>query len=220
MENKIYQLYLFLLKKYGEPREFWKEWCKREKNSKEREKIALGAILTQRTSWKNVELALKNLKEKKALSTEGVYLIGKNDMKLSENLIKPSGFYKQKAKRLFQFCEFIIKNYGSLKKFFKQDLITCRQQLLEIPGIGPETADTILLYAGGKLIFVIDEYTRRFVTKHNISSDLSYNHLQQLFQQNLPKDLNIYQDFHAMIVLEGKGTGWDLQIPIEQKGLM
>ena len=219
-ENKIYQLYLSLFKKYGEPKEFWKEWCKREKNDREREKIALGAILTQRTNWQNVELALKNLKTAKALSIEKVYQIGKKDRQLLENLIKPSGFYRQKAKRLFHFCEFTIKNYGSLKEFFKQELATSRQQLFEIPGIGPETADTILLYAGEKLIFVIDGYTRRFVKSHNISNNFSYNYLQQLFQQSLPEDLKVYQDFHAMIVLEGKGTSWDLQSSIEQRSLV
>lgn len=220
MENKIYQLYLSLCKKYGEPREFWKEWCKREKNSKEREKIALGTILTQRTSWQNVELALKNLKEAKALSIEKVYQIGKKDVKLLENLIKPSGFYKQKAKRIFRFSKFIIENYHSLANFFKEDLGICRKQLLEIYGIGPETADSILLFAGDKPVFVIDEYTRCFVEKNNLSTKFSYDYLQRLFEENLPKDVKIYRDFHAMIVLEGKGTGWDLQNPIEQKGLM
>jgi len=214
---KIYQLYLSLLEKYGKPRDFWKEWCKKEKNNEEREKIALGAILTQRTSWLNVELALKNLKKAEVLSIKKVYQVGKKDMDILENLIKPSGFYKQKAKRLFHFCEFIIKNFGGLEKFFKQDLETCREQLLKLPGIGPETADSIFLYAGHKPIFVIDEYTRRFVKKHNISNNFSYNHLQNLFQKNLPQEIKIYQDFHAVIVLEGKETSWDLRSPIKQK---
>jgi endonuclease III related protein len=217
-KKKIYQLYLSLCKKYGEPEEFWKEWCGK-KDIKVREKIALGAILTQRTSWQNAELALRNLKKAMALSIEGVYQAGGRNPELLEELIRPSGFYKQKAKRLYQFCEFIIKNYGALSKFFRQDLEVCRNQLLEIPGIGPETADSILLYAGDKLIFVIDEYTRRFARKHNISNEFSYDYLQDLFQKSLPKDIKIYQDFHAIIVLEGKGTGWDLQNPIEQKSL-
>ncbi len=212
MKTKIYQLYLYFVKKYGSPKEFWKRWCKGKKTSQDREEIALGAILTQRTNWRNVEKALKNLKEAKALSIEKIFQTGKN-IKLLEKLIKPSGFYKQKAKRIYQFCEFIVKNHGSLEKFFKQDLGTCREQLLKISGIGPETADSILLYAGNKPIFVIDEYTRRLVKKRKITDKLSYDHLQQLFQQNLPKDIKIYQDFHAMIVLEGRGTGWDLETP-------
>ncbi len=203
MKTKIYQLYLSFVKKYGSPKEFWRKWCKSGKTSQDREEIALGTILTQRTNWRNVEKALKNLKEIKVLSIEKIYKIGKN-IKLLEKLIKPSGFYKQKAKRIYQFCEFIVKNHGSLENFFKQDLEICREQLLKINGIGPETADSILLYAGNKPIFVIDEYTRRLVKKRRITSKLSYNHLQQLFQQNLPKNTKIYQDFHAMIVLEGK----------------
>ncbi len=219
MKTKIYQLYLSFVRKYGSPKEFWQKWCKSEKTRQDREEIALGAILTQRTNWRNVEKALKNLKEVRALSIEKIYKIGKN-VKLLENLIKPSGFYKQKAKRIYQFCEFIVKNHGSLGNFFDQDLETCREQLLKISGIGPETADSILLYSGDKTIFVIDEYTRRLVKKRKITNKLSYNHLQQLFQQNLPKEIKIYQDFHAMIVLEGRGTGWDLETPIKQKRLL
>ena len=219
MKTKIYQLYLSFIRKYGSPKEFWKKWCKRQKTKQDREEIALGAILTQRTNWRNVEKALKNLREARALSIEKIYKISKRDIKLLERLIKPSGFYKQKAKRIYQFCEFIVENYGSLERFFKQDLETCREQLLKISGIGPETADNILLYAGDKPIFVIDEYTRRLVKKRKITDKLSYDHLQQLFQQNLAKNVKIYQDFHAMIILEGRGTGWDLETPVKQKRL-
>ena len=219
MKTKIYQLYLSFVRKYGSPKEFWRKWCKSEKTSQDREEIALGAILTQRTNWRNVKKALKNLKEARALSIEKIYKIGKRDIKLLEKLIRPSGFYKQKAKRIYQFCEFIVKNHGSLGKFLNQDLETCREQLLKISGIGPETADSILLYSGNKPIFVIDEYTRRLVKKQKISNQLFYNHLQQLFQQNLAKNVKIYQDFHAMIVLEGRGTDWDLETPVKQKSL-
>jgi len=203
MKTKIYQIYLSFARKYGSPKEFWREWCKSGKTRQNREEIVLGAILTQRTNWRNVEKALKNLKEARVLSIEKIYKIGKN-IELLEKLIKPSGFYKQKAKRIYQFCEFIVKNHGSLEKFFKQDLEICREQLLKISGIGPETADSILLYAGNKPIFVIDEYTRRLVKKRKITDKLSYDRLQQLFQQNLPKDIKIYQDFHAMIALDGR----------------
>ncbi len=211
MKTKIYQFYLSFVKKYGSPKEFWRKWCKSQKTGQDREEIALGAILTQRTNWLNAERALKNFKEARALSIEKIYQIGKKDIKLLENLIKPSGFYKQKAERIYQFCKFIIENHESLEKFFNQDLEICREQLLKIPGIGPETADSILLYAGDKTIFVVDEYTRRLVKKQRITNKLSYGHLQQLFQQSLPKNIKIYQDFHAMIVLEGKGTNWNLR---------
>jgi endonuclease-3 related protein len=208
--KEIYQIYLSLFKKYGTPKEFWAKWCKDKKTWQDREEIALSAILAQRTNWLNVERALKNLKAAKSLSIKRIYQMGQKNIELLETLIRPSGFYKQKAKRVYQFCEFINKNYESLENFFKQDLETCREQLLKLPGIGPETADSILLYAGQKPIFVIDEYTRRFVKKHNLAKKFPYDYLQELFQKNLPKDVKIYQEFHAMIVLEGRGTSWDL----------
>ena len=217
---KIYQLYLSLSKKYGTPKEFWKKWCKRNKTWQDKEEIVLGAILTQRTSWQNVELVFKNLREANILSIEKIYQVGKKSRGSLEELIRSSGFYKQKAQRLFQLCKFIIENHKSLERFFGQDLKTCRQQLLKIYGIGPETADSILLYAGDKPIFVIDEYTRRFVKKHKLSTKFSYDYLQDLFQKNLPRNVKTYQDFHAMIVLEGKGTSWDLQSSIEQRSLV
>ncbi|PIS17491.1 MAG: endonuclease [Candidatus Nealsonbacteria bacterium CG09_land_8_20_14_0_10_42_14] len=202
--KKIYRLYLQLRKKHQEPQEFWRKWCKKQKTKKDKEEIVLGAILTQRTNWRNVEMVFKNLKEAKSLSIEKIYQLGKKRMDLLERLVRPSGFYRQKAQRLFQLCQFMVKTHGSLARFFSQDLTTCREQLLEIYGIGPETADSILLYAAGKPIFVIDEYTRRLVKKHRLAPKFSYDYLQQLFQQNLPKNVKLYQDFHAMIVLEGK----------------
>jgi len=208
--KEIYQLYLSLFKRYGRPKECWAKWCKDKKTWQDREEIALSAILAQRTNWLNVERALKNLKTAKSLSIKRVYQMGQKNMESLETLIRPAGFYRQKAKRVYRFCEFISKNYQSLENFFKQDLRTCRKQLLEILGIGPETADSILLYAGDKPVFIIDEYTRRFVKKHNLSKRLSYDYLQDLFQKSLPQDIKIYQDFHAMIVLEGRGTSWDL----------
>ena len=211
-ENKnkrIFKLYQGLLKKYGEPRDFWQEWCKDKKTLKEKERIILGAILTQRVNWRNVEMAFDNLKKADYSGVEKIYRLGKSNLEGLENLIKPTGFYKQKAKRLFGLCDFLIKQ-GGLENFFKKPTATCRKELLELPGIGPETADDILLYAGKKLVFVIDEYTRRLAKKLNLTNDFSYGNLQELFQQNLPKDVKIYRDLHAMIVLEGRGTDWDL----------
>jgi len=214
-KTKIHRLYLELSEKYGSPKDFWEKWCKERKTKQDKETIVLGAMLTQRVSWLNVEKALNNLQAENALSIKGVYQIGKKNIELLERLIKPSGFYKQKAKRVFGLCKFIIENHSSLERFFKQDLARCRNQLLALFGIGPETADSILLYAGGKPTFVIDEYTRRFCKRHNISATKSYNALQNLFEKNLPKDVKIYQDFHAMIVLEGRGTTWDLITKIQ-----
>jgi len=211
LRDKIYQIYLSLSKKYGRPRGFWKKWRKRRKTKKDREEIVLGAILTQRTNWQNVELALENLKEAKSLSIEKIYQIGNKDRELLEKLIKPSGFYRQKAKRIFELCKFLVENYGSLEKFFGQGLESCRNQLLEIYGIGPETADSILLYAGDLPIFVIDEYTRRLVKKHNLAARKNYQFLQKLFERNLRRDYRLYQDFHALIVIDGKNSLKDFE---------
>jgi endonuclease-3 related protein len=203
-KTRIYKIYIRLLKKYGLTNKFWRKWCKIKKTKQDKEEIVIGAILTQRTNWKNVELALENLKKEKVLSTEKIYQLGRRNRKFLENLIRPSGFYKQKTKRLLILCRFIVENYRTLENFLKEDLETCRKKLLSLYGIGPETADSILLYAGRKPIFVIDEYTRRFAKRYRLAKKSSYNLLQNLFQKNLPKDVNLYQNFHALIVLEGK----------------
>jgi len=207
--NQIYKIYLELLEKYGSPKDFWQKWCKRKKTLRDKEEIVLGAMLTQRVSWFNVEKALENLRGQKALSVKGAYELGKRDIKLLEGLIKPSGFYKQKAQRIFGLCEFLERS-GGFEKFLENPVMVCRDKLLALNGIGPETADSILLYAGGKPVFVIDEYTRRFVERRKLSKIFSYSHLQDLFQRGLPQEVMIYQDYHAMIVLEGRGTSWDL----------
>ncbi|MCD6177726.1 hypothetical protein J7K03_00465 [bacterium] len=200
----IYKIYLELRKKYKKLNKYWKLWCKRKKSSHEREKIAIGAILAQRTNWKNVEIVLNNLEEKKILSIRKIYQIGKNNLSDLEELIKPSGFYRQKAKYLFGFCKFIIENYKTFKNFLKQDIDKARKQLLNLEGIGKETADSILLYACDKPVFVIDEYTRRLTKKYHLANNFSYDFLQAFFESQLPKNPKIYQDFHAMIVLEGQ----------------
>ena len=192
----LYRLYLRLKNKYRKLDKYWSLWCKTQKSWKEKEKIAIGAILVQRTNWKNVELALYNLEKQNILSLE--------------RLIRPSGFYRQKAKRLLECCKFIVEEHKTLKKFLKQDTNKSREQLLNLFGIGPETADSILLYAGEKPIFVIDEYTRRWVKNHHLSNNLGYNVLQRFFENNLPRDYKIYQNFHAMIVLEGQNNRQNL----------
>lgn len=162
----------------------------------------MGAILTQRTNWKNVGLALRNLKKAKINSLKDVYQLGAKKL---APLIKPSGFYQAKAEYLFRLAEFIIKNYGSLKKMKEEKLEKLRSELLCLKGVGEETADSILLYVLDKPIFVIDEYTRRLVKKRGLAKNLSYNFLQKLlFEENLKKNFKLYQDFHALIVINGK----------------
>jgi len=201
MKNVFEKLYKKLKKKYGAPKGQWKLWCKRPKTEKERQEVIIGAILTQRTNWKNVELAINNLKETKINSLKNIYKLGKRKL---AHLIKPSGFYKTKAQYLFNLSRFIVKNYDSLKKMKKTKLEKLREELLKLKGIGPETADSILLYGLDKQIFVIDEYTRRLVKKYNLTDKTDYHFLQKLFEKNLKKNFQLYQDFHALIVIDGK----------------
>ena len=183
--NTFEKLYKELKKKYGSPKGQWSLWCRRPKTEREREEVIIGAILTQRTNWNNVELALSNLKKAKAHFFKNIY---KLNIKKLATLIKPSGFYQAKANYLFHLIEFILKNYGNLEKMKKANLKELKEQLLKLKGIGPETADSILLYALDKPIFVIDEYTRRLTKKRGLTKNLSYAFLQELFEKKLRRD--------------------------------
>ena len=200
-ENSFKNLHRELKKKYGKPSGQWKLWCKRPKTEKEMEEVIIGAVLTQRTNWKNVQLAINNLKKAKINSLRGIYRTGKRSL---APLIKPAGFYQAKAGYLFNLAEYIVKNYGRLEGMKKEKLEKLREGLLKIKGIGPETADSILLYALDKPVFVIDEYTRRLVKGRKLSQNLSYDFLQKLFEKNLPRNFKLYQDLHALIVVNGK----------------
>ena len=199
--NIFKKLYQELKSQYGHGGEQWALWCKRPKTRPEEEEVLIGAILTQRTNWKNVELALDNLKNAKVNSLKDIYRLG--EKKLAP-LIKPSGFYQTKAGYLFYLAEFVIKNYGGLEKMKKIEASELREQLLKLKGIGPETADSILLYGLARPVFVIDEYTRRLVKERGLAKNLSYEFLQQLFEKNLRKNFRLYQDFHALIVIARK----------------
>ena len=199
--NIFERLYKELRGKYGVPKGQWILWCKRPKTRKEREEVIIGAILTQRTNWKNVEMALNNLKKAKINSLKDILRLG--EKKLAP-LIKSSGFYRAKAGYLLGLAEFILKNYGDLAGMEKPNLKGLRERLLELKGIGPETADSILLYALDKPVFVIDEYTRRLAKRRGLAKNLSYQFLQKLFEENLRKNFKLYQDFHALIVIAEK----------------
>jgi len=214
VENKISQLYLGLLKKYGSPEKYWPQWCKKEKSLKERETIALGAILTQRTSWRNAEMALASLKKTGLLSLKKI--AGLDSPEPLVELIRVAGFYQTKPRRLFEFCRYIAEKYGGIENFRRlagENLTEARRELLSLYGIGPETADTILLYALDKPSFVVDEYTRRLVTKEKLATDLSYENLKKLFEEGLPRDVRIYQDLHALIIFSQKEeSGWGMRV--------
>lgn len=202
MKNKYFEnLYKELNKKYGKPEGQWNLWCKRPKTEREREEVLMGAILTQRTNWKNVELAINNLKKARIKSLKDICRTGQGRL---APMVKPSGFYRVKARYLFSLAEFIVENYGSLRNMKKEELEKLRERLLGLRGIGPETADSILLYGLDKPVFVIDEYTRRLAKKRRLSPNLAYSFLQELFEKNLKKDFKLYQDFHALIVIDAK----------------
>lgn len=201
--SEIHQLYLELQGKHGSAEKVWPQWCTAEKSPKLRELISIGAILTQRTSWHNADLALRNLKKEDLLSLKKIANL--SDLKKLTALVRPAGFYQTKPKRLFNLCSFIAREYGSLEKFREEELEVAREKLLALPGIGPETADTILLYAMDKPSFVIDEYTKRLVKKRGLVTKFTHEHLKELFERNLPRDVKLYQDFHALIIVEGKG---------------
>ncbi len=204
--NKILHLYRSLLKKHGKPGGQWKLWCKRPKKLSEKEEVIIEAILTQQANWKNVELAIANLKKVKVCS---IKKIRKTSKKRLSGLIRPSGFYNQKTGYLLGLASFILKECGSVAKMEKEKITKLREDLLSQKGIGKETADSILLYALDKPVFVIDEYTKRLAKNHRLTKILSYDNLQKLFKNNIPRNYRLYQDFHALIVINGKNKKHD-----------
>ncbi|HHT9136126.1 MAG TPA: endonuclease III domain-containing protein [Candidatus Wunengus sp. YC60] len=165
--------------------------------------VVIGAILTQNTNWSNVEKAIKNLKMADKLSPEGIY--GLSVTELAE-LIRPSGFFNVKAKRVKAFINWLFSRYeGSLSKMFARDLEVLRSELLSVKGIGPETADSILLYAGNMPTFVVDAYTHRIFSRHElIPEESTYDEMKSFFEENLPKDVQLFNEYHALIVNIGK----------------
>jgi endonuclease-3 related protein len=165
--------------------------------------IIVGAILTQNTAWTNVEKAISNLKRESLLSPQALKDV---ETERLSGLIRSSGYYNQKVKKIKHFIDFLFSSYdGSLDKMFELDTYPLRENLLRINGIGPETADSILLYAGGKPIFVVDAYTKRILMRHNLcSEDASYREIQALFMKNLSSDTKLFNEYHALFVRCGK----------------
>lgn len=155
--------------------------------------VCLGAILTQNTNWNNVEKALKNLKAGNVVCPEDVIETGTSEL---ERLIRPSGFFRQKAARLKRFAGF-VESLGGFERF---SMDVTREQLLGVKGLGPETVDSILLYALGKPVFVIDAYTRRVFSRLGFAGLKGYEEWRGFFEERLPKDVEVYREFHALIV--------------------
>ncbi len=163
--------------------------------------VMVGAILTQNTNWKNVEKAISNIKP--YLTPIRLFQIDKDRL---ASLIRPSGFYRLKAERLKNFLKFFLKEYGGSVEEMKQvEINVLRNGLLSVSGIGKETCDSILLYALSKPVFVVDAYTKRIGIRHNLfSKDAGYDEIQRTFESALKLDIQIYNEFHALLVRLGK----------------
>ena len=194
MQNKLMDMFKLMLDRFG-PQNWWPGDGPFE--------MMAGAILTQNTNWTNVEKALANLKKDNMLSVEQIYEISTE--KLAE-YIRPAGYYNIKSKRLKNLVSLIADEYeGDISRLFNEDIDSQRMALLSVKGIGPETADSIILYAAKKPIFVIDAYTYRILSRHNmVDEQATYDELQDLFMVSLEPDHALFNEFHALIVRNGK----------------
>ncbi|MGC2423606.1 MAG: deoxyribonuclease V [Nitrospirota bacterium] len=188
--DDVIDIFNILLKHFG-PQHWWPGETPFE--------VMVGAILTQNTNWTNVEKAIGNLKRAGALAPETIDAMPA--AKLAE-LIKPSGYFNIKSKRLKSFISYFMEKYGgSIKKMKKREPSELREELLSVPGIGQETADSIMLYALDMPVFVVDAYTKRIFSRHGFfSPDSDYIEVQKLFMDCLPKDVKLYNEYHALIV--------------------
>lgn len=192
-QDRLLDIYRRLLAFYG-PQGWWPAETPFE--------MCIGAILTQATAWRNVELAIARLKDNDLLSPGSLIAAGEEVL---ADLIRPSGYYRQKAARLISLDRYILSRGSSMDWLKQEDPKELRQELLAVNGIGPETADSILLYAGNHPVFVVDAYTRRILHRLGlIQASLDYHRIQQLFMDQLPKDPALYQEYHALIVALGK----------------
>jgi endonuclease-3 related protein len=194
LNRVIPEIYRKLFKRFG-PQQWWP--------AEEPFEVIVGAILTQATAWTNVEKAIANLKTAEKLSPQALRRLPETELAA---LIRPCGYYNVKARKLKAFAEWFGEQYGdSLEKMFSGDTDSLRHELLGVYGIGEETADSILLYAGNKPVFVIDAYTRRIIERIGIAPTTdSYKAYQMLFIYHLPSDAKFFNEYHALLVKLGK----------------
>ncbi|MFC1624742.1 endonuclease III domain-containing protein [Candidatus Omnitrophota bacterium] len=187
-------IYRLLYNDFG-PRHWWPADTRFE--------IIIGAILTQNTAWNNVRKAILNLKKKGLLKVKALSRISEERL---AKLIRPAGYYNIKSRRIKNFLNFLNTVYnGNISGMLKTETRRLREELVNISGIGPETADSILLYAGRKPVFVVDAYTKRIFSRHGfVEEDADYEEVQGLFLENLPEDVGLFNEFHALIVEAGK----------------
>ena len=194
MNDKLLDIYRILFDHYG-PREWWPAETPFE--------VVVGAILTQNTAWKNVEKAIANLKQLGPLTPEALFRLPEETL---AEAIRPSGYYRRKGKRLRNFLGMLSDRFECrLEALFDLPTETLREELLALSGIGPETADSILLYAAGRPVFVIDTYTIRILSRHELlPEETCYVEAQEWVTDNLPEDVQLFNEFHALLVNVGK----------------
>lgn len=165
--------------------------------------VMVGAVLTQNTNWQNVEKAIDNLKRAGVLSFARMHDL---PVDLLAEYIRPAGYFNIKAVRLKNLFDLISQEFdGDIDAMFVTETQALREMLLSVKGIGPETADSILLYAAGRPVFVVDAYTYRILLRHDlIPEEFGYNDIQELFMDNLEPDTKLYNEFHALLVCTGK----------------
>jgi endonuclease-3 related protein len=194
MKNILMEMYNLMLERLG-PQHWWPGDGPFE--------MMVGALLTQNTSWTNVEKAINNLKRMDLLTVKAMHEVSKE--KLAE-VIRPAGYFNIKATRLKNLVSMLMERYeGDIVRLFDEDTDLQREWLLSVKGIGPETADSIILYAAKRPLFVIDAYTYRILNRHNMADDqASYDEIQELFMSNLEPDHELFNEFHALIVRTAK----------------
>jgi endonuclease-3 related protein len=193
--QQLLEIYQMLLEAFG-PQHWWPGETPFE--------VAVGGILTQKTSWSNVKKAIANLKAAGCLDAAKLHEIDTDEL---ETLIRPAGYFRVKARRLGNFINWLCDQYGGdLQNLEAIGTTQLREELLGISGIGRETADSILLYALNRPIFVVDAYTARVMVRHGLiaSNDLDYPQLQDLFQSSLEPDVALFNEYHALLVHIGK----------------
>jgi endonuclease-3 related protein len=190
--NKVYEIYKDLYDYYG-PQHWWPadDWFE----------VTVGAILTQNTAWNNVEKSIENLKQRDLLEPKKLSKIKEDDL---AQLIRSSGFYNLKSNRLKNFLEWLKKYNYDIAKIKNKSVTSLREELLSIKGIGKETADSILLYAFEMPVFVIDAYTKRMFSRLGLILSREYDEFQDFFEKNLRKDVQLYNEYHALIVKHSK----------------
>ena len=209
--NEVEQIYSILLKTHGK-QGWWPVFNSNEsrgeygvgapRNDEDRFEIIIGAILTQNVAWKNVEKGLESLKKNRIFTPVKLH---KAKDELIAGCIKPTGYFNQKTIKIKNFLNWFKSINYSFDEMNKMKTGLMRQTLLKINGIGPETADSILLYAMNRKIFVIDAYTKRIFSRLNlVSADDSYNTIQEYFHDNFPGSIKKYNEYHALIVAQGK----------------